>query len=102
VEPEVIVLALRATDAAGAERALADTRLPGWFDDLQAVRGGGFFAVDGHGLFSRPGPRVIEGVAVLAELLEPELFADSGPVEAWRPLAPVGLAQGRRADRQDG
>jgi iron complex transport system substrate-binding protein len=102
VEPEVIVLALRATDAAGAEAALSRARLPRWFDDLQAVRGGGFFAVDGHGLFARPGPRVIEGVAVLAELLEPELFADSGPVEAWRPLAPVGLADGRRNDRTGG
>lgn len=98
VEPEVLVLALRATDASGAEQALARARLPRWFDELQAVRGGGFFAVDGHGLFARPGPRVIEGVAVLAELLEPEVFADTGPVEAWRPLAPVGLAEGRPPD----
>jgi iron complex transport system substrate-binding protein len=102
VEPEVLVLALRATDAAGAETALARARLPRWFDELQAVRGGGFFAVDGHGLFARPGPRVIEGVAVLAELLEPEVFADTGPVEAWRPLAPVGLADRRPADGPGG
>ena len=72
VEPEVLILALRDADAAGAARALETAVLPPWFDELEAVREGEFFAVDGHGLFSRPGPRVIEGVAVLAELLEPE------------------------------
>jgi iron complex transport system substrate-binding protein len=97
VEPDVLVLALRDTDAAGAESALARTPLPAWLDDLKAVRSGGFFAVDGRGLFARPGPRIIEGIAVLAELLEPEVYADTGPVEAWRPLAPIGLA-GRGLD----
>ena len=98
VDADVLVLALRDTDAPGAERALAQAPLPGSFDDLKAVRGGGFFAVDGHGLFARPGPRIIEGVAVLAELLEPEVFAGGGPVESWRPLAPIGLAGRGPAD----
>ncbi len=102
VDPDVLVLALREADAAAAEAALGQADLPAWFDDLTAVRGGGFFAVDGHGLFSRPGPRVIEGVAVLAELLEPEMHAGSGPVEAWRPLAPLGLAAPRDPDAAAG
>lgn len=92
VEPAVLVLALRDTDAEGAEAALRDAPLPAWFDELQAVRDGEFFAVDGHGLFSRPGPRVFEGVGVLAELCYPEVYAGAGPVESWRPLAPIGLA----------
>lgn len=98
VEPAVLVLALRDTDAAGAEAALRTAALPAWFDSLRAVRDGEFFAVDGHGLFGRPGPRVFEGVAVLAELLFPEVFAGAGPVESWLPLAPVGLAGGRAGD----
>ena len=92
VEPEVLVLALRVTDAAGAEAALETAVLPAWFDELLAVRDGEFFAVDGRGLFARPGPRVVEGIAVLAELCFPEIFAGAGPVEAWRPLAPIGVA----------
>jgi iron complex transport system substrate-binding protein len=92
VDPQVLVLALRDTNAAGAEAALASVVLPPWFDELLAVRDGEFFAVDGAGLFARPGPRVIEGIAVLAELCYPEVFAGAGPVEAWRPLAPIGLA----------
>jgi iron complex transport system substrate-binding protein len=92
VEPQVLVLALRDTDAAGAGAALETAPLPAWFDELEAVREGEFFAVDGRGLFSRPGPRVMEGIAVLAELFEPEVFAGAGPIESWLPLAPIGIA----------
>lgn len=92
VEPQVLVLALRDTDAAGAEAAIKSVALPAWFDDLLSVRDGEFFAVDGRGLFARPGPRVVEGISVLAELCYPEIFAGAGPVEAWRPLAPIGIA----------
>ncbi len=98
VEPQVLVLALRDTDAAGAEAALGSADLPPWFDELLAVRDGEFFAVDGRGLFVRPGPRVVEGIAVLAELCYPEVFAGAGPIEAWRPLAPIGLAGGYLSD----
>jgi iron complex transport system substrate-binding protein len=92
VDPQVLVLALREADAAEAEAALREAALPAWFDELPAVRDGEFFAVDGRGLFARPGPRVVEGIAALAELCYPEVFAGTGPVEAWRPLAPVGIA----------
>jgi iron complex transport system substrate-binding protein len=102
VEPQVLILALREGDAADAARALASAPLPPWFDELEAVRDGAFFAVDGRGLFARPGPRVIEGIAVLAELLAPEIYAGTGPVEAWMPLAPVGVAEPRPADRPAG
>jgi len=92
VEPQVLVLALRDANAAESAEALESAVLPGWFDELEAVRDGEFFAVDGRGLFSRPGPRVVEGIAVLAELFEPEIFAGAGPIEAWLPLAPIGIA----------
>lgn len=102
VEPQVLILALRDGDAADAARALATAPLPAWFDELEAVREGAFYAVDGRGLFARPGPRVFEGIAVLAELLEPEIFAGTGPVEAWMPLAPMGVAGASRPDRSAG
>ena len=102
VEPQVLVLALRDANAAQAAKALESASLPAWFDELEAVRDGEFFAVDGHGLFSRPGPRVIEGIAVLAELFEPEIFAGTGPVEAWLPLAPMGIAGRQLSDDSPG
>ncbi len=62
------------------------TPRPDWFGDLQAVRDGQVFALDGSAYFSRPGPRVIEGVAVLAELMDPVGFGGSAPPESWLPL----------------
>lgn len=95
VEPEVIVLALDGADAVVATRTLESSSLPAWFDDLDAVRDGELFAVDGGGLFARPSPRVIDGISLLAELFDPEAFADTEPSEAWIPLGPLGI----RADQ---
>jgi iron complex transport system substrate-binding protein len=95
VEPEVLVLALRGADAAGAAQRLEATELPTWFDDLGAVRDGECFAVDGAGLLLRPGPRAVEAIALLAELFDPEGFGGAGPDGAWIPLGPLRIADGR-------
>jgi iron complex transport system substrate-binding protein len=91
VEPEVIVLALGDADARQAATSLDAAPLPAWFDRLEAVHDGQIFAVDGNGLFARPGPRVIDGISLLAELFDPEAFAGSGPPDAWIPLGPLGI-----------
>lgn len=96
LDPEVLVLAL--DDPAGAAaaafaRAAQDDILPDWFDDLAAVRDGELFAVSAS-LILRPGPRLVEGIAMLAELFDPEGFAGVGPHGAWVPLSPVGIGPG--------
>ena len=58
------------------------------------MRDGELFAVDGPGLMLRPGPRVIDGIAVLAELFDPEAFSGAGPAGAWIPLGPLGIGRG--------
>ena len=40
----------------------------GW-KDLTAVRKGKVFAVDGHHLFNRPGPRLVESAELIAQLV---------------------------------
>ena len=58
----------------GVERALAESRAlatrPGW-ETLRAVRTGRVYAADGSAYFSRPGPRLIDGIEILAGLLHP-------------------------------
>ena len=51
--------------------------LPGW-SELPAVRSGRVFAVDANAYFARPGPRVVEGTALLAHLLHPDRFEWNG------------------------
>ena len=54
------------------ERVLTEAKTPAvWphLKDLRATREGRLFAVDGHHLFNRPGPRLVDSLEVLAELL---------------------------------
>lgn len=46
----------------------------GW-DSLKAVKAGRVYVADGNQYFNRPGPRVVESLEILAELIHPELFS---------------------------
>ena len=50
---------------------------PGW-SELPAVRSGEVYLID-HSTLSRPGPRVVDGLELLAELTHPELFSGQIP-----------------------
>jgi iron complex transport system substrate-binding protein len=41
--------------------------------------------------FQRPGPRIVDSLELLAELIHPELCAGWGPRDAWQPLANAQL-----------
>jgi iron complex transport system substrate-binding protein len=47
------------------------TKLPPGWDEIPAVRNDRVYAVDANANFSRPGPRLSKGVALLASLLHP-------------------------------
>jgi iron complex transport system substrate-binding protein len=72
--PEVLVLACCGYDV---DRTLADVGIlrayPSW-ESLPAVRDGRVYAVNGSAYFSRPGPRVVDSLEILAEIVHPELF----------------------------
>lgn len=74
-EPDVIVLMPCGYDL---ERTLkevsAATSLPGW-ETLPAVKEGRVYAVSGTDYFNRPGPRLIDGLELLAWILHPNLFS---------------------------
>ena len=53
----------------------------GWYD-LPAVRAGQVYIVDSPAFFSRPGPRVVTGLEILAQIIHPELFSGLIPLES--------------------
>jgi iron complex transport system substrate-binding protein len=59
------------------------TRLPGW-SSLSAVKAGSVFAVEGA-FFHRPGPRLVQGLKLMAALFHPDLFPRVSSVYA-KPL----------------
>lgn len=93
--PEVLILSPCgfALEQARAQVALLES-LPGW-NEIPAVKRGNVFCVDANAYFARPGPRVVEGVELLAHLLHPEAAAWNGPPGAFekigRPKSPVRI-----------
>lgn len=88
VDPEQLFLMPCGYDLAGTVNEWERTPLPPWFEELRAMRRGELFALDGSAYFSRPGPRIIEGIALLAELFDPHGFEDEAPSDGWTPLRP--------------
>ena len=76
--PEVIVLIPCGYYKEDILRQLPAARLPEGWNDLPAVRNGEVWATDATSYFSRPGPRVVDGVEMLARILHPDVF---GPPE---------------------
>ena len=83
VDPEIIVLMPAGHDLPGTIRAWEDTPRPDGWEALRAVREGRVYAVDGSAYFSRPGPRVVDGIEVLAELVDPLAFDGMSPPDSW-------------------
>jgi iron complex transport system substrate-binding protein len=83
VDPETIVLMPCGYHLAETVGEWERTLRPAWFRELSAARRGQLFAVDGSAYFSRPGPRVIDGIELLAEIFDPEAFVDSAPPGSW-------------------
>ena len=50
-------------------------------DELAALGAGEVVAVDASAYFSRPGPRIVDGLELLASILHPELVLEA-PGEA--------------------
>ncbi|MDJ0840021.1 MAG: cobalamin-binding protein [Acidobacteriota bacterium] len=73
-DPEIILVKPCGFDLG---RAVSETRLltekPGW-QNLRAVKNKRVYVVDGHQYFNRPGPRIIDSLEILGEMLHPDLF----------------------------
>jgi iron complex transport system substrate-binding protein len=82
--PEVIVLIPCGYYKEDILRQLPNASLPAGWKDLPAVRSGEVWATDATSYFSRPGPRVVEGVEILARILHPETFGPPDERQAVR------------------
>ncbi len=82
-DPDVIAIMPCGYDIAKALSELpALTECPGW-DNLRAVREGRVFVTDGNQYFNRPGPRLVESLEILAEILHPDKFRFGHEGQGW-------------------
>jgi iron complex transport system substrate-binding protein len=82
-DPEIIVAMPCGFNLARTRHELsALTTRPGW-QKLQAVRTRRVYVVDGNQFFNRPGPRLVESLEMLAEMVHPKLFQFGHEGRGW-------------------
>lgn len=70
--PDTILLMPCGYDTEQAAAEYSGMQFPPEWNDVPAVRDGRVFALDANGYFSRPGPRLADGVETLAHILHPQ------------------------------
>jgi iron complex transport system substrate-binding protein len=76
MQPEVIVLALCGYDIDRARQDYQLLKKFRRFESLPATRNGRVHIVDGKAYFSRPGPRIVDSLEILAGILHPGEFPE--------------------------
>jgi iron complex transport system substrate-binding protein len=87
-DPDVIVALPCGFDLARTRAELPPlAERPEW-QALRAVREGRVYLTDGNQYFNRPGPRLVDSLEILAEILHPGEFAPAHRGTGWQPLHP--------------
>ena len=82
-DPDVIVVLPCGYDIARSRRDMAAlSRQSGW-PTLRAVRAGQVYIADGSAYFNRPGPRLVESLEILADVVHPETFDHGHEGAGW-------------------
>jgi iron complex transport system substrate-binding protein len=83
-DPDIIILM---PCSFGLEQVLAEMvplREHAEWTRLRAVHTGRVYAVDAARYFSRHGPRIVEGLAILGAMIQPEHFPRRAVASGWR------------------
>lgn len=86
-DPDVIIVAACGFDiprTTGEMHWLTDR--PEW-DSMRAVRNSSVYLADGNQYFNRPGPRLVETLRIMAEILHPRVFEPVYEQAGWVRLA---------------
>lgn len=85
-DAEIIVVMPCGYSSGQAVAKFSFKKLPSSWDKLPAIRDRRVFAVDANSYFSRPGPRLSDGVELLAHLFHPDVVPLNVPGEAFQKL----------------
>ena len=67
-DPEIVLVMPCGYHTDEVERELQTLPLPRAWHELRAVRSGSVFVTDASSHFSRPGPRIVDGIEVMAQI----------------------------------
>lgn len=85
-DPDLLLLMPCGFDLARTTKELQVLQNRPEWQQLRAVQAGEVYAVDARQYFTRPGPRLVESLEILAEILHPALFDYGHRGRAWRKI----------------
>jgi iron complex transport system substrate-binding protein len=89
--PEILLIAQCGYSAQQARDEYRAMSFPEEWSAIPAVRNSRVYALDASGYFSRPGPRLISGIAALAKILHPEVVVTRETESVALPIATAPL-----------
>jgi iron complex transport system substrate-binding protein len=85
-DPDTIILMPCGFDLARThQEAMSLPTHPNW-THLKAIQRNQVYITDGNAYFNRPGPRLVDSLEILAEIVHPELFVRSSRDRRWQPF----------------
>jgi iron complex transport system substrate-binding protein len=86
-QPDFLIAAPCGYTAAQGREEYRSLDFPAGWQDIPAVRNGRVYALDANSYFSRPGPRLVTGLEILAKLLHPAVAVSREAEAAIEPIA---------------
>jgi len=93
-EPDILLIAPCGYSARQGRSEYESLELPGQWNAIPAVRNDCVYALEANSYFSRPGPRLVTGMEILAKVIQPSVA-----VSAEAESAILRIASGRAAIR---
>ena len=88
-DPDLLIMMPCGFDLAETRKAVhAISGNPQW-QQLRAVQSGNVFITNAKQYFSRPGPRVVESLEILAEIFHPQVFEFGHAGKGWQRFFPL-------------
>jgi iron complex transport system substrate-binding protein len=84
--PEVIAIVPCGFDMARTRSEMAALTSKSEWKELRAVQNSSVFVIDGSQFFNRPGPRLVDSVEILAEILHPDVCDFGHQKRCWQKL----------------
>jgi len=91
-EPEVLLIAPCGYAAKQARSEYESLELPGQWNAIPAVRNNRVYALNANSYFSRPGPRLVTGIEIVAKVLQPTVAVSAEAESAILPIPSRGAA----------
>ncbi len=85
-DPAILILMPCGFDIARTRQELLSIQNKPEWKRLRAVSGDKVYLVDGNQYFNRPGPRLVDSMEILAEIIQPDLFKFDHKGSGWEKL----------------